>query len=152
MTTAGKIHGIDYADGSVAASRANNAELIKTGRVEIQQSSVSQLPFPENTFDLVTAVETQYYWPNLTNDMREILRVLKPGGTLLVVLEDYKAGQKEESRRLPKSVSNYLKYTTLSVAQQRELFSAAGYTDVQVAEKSKQRWLCAFGKKLGALA
>ena len=34
-------------------------------------------------FDLVTAVETQYYWPDLAHDMREILRVLKPGGRFL---------------------------------------------------------------------
>jgi 2-polyprenyl-3-methyl-5-hydroxy-6-metoxy-1,4-benzoquinol methylase len=56
----GVVHGMDYANGSVAASRAKNTKLIKEGRVAIQQASVSQLPFAENTFNLVTAVETQY--------------------------------------------------------------------------------------------
>jgi 2-polyprenyl-3-methyl-5-hydroxy-6-metoxy-1,4-benzoquinol methylase len=56
----GVVHGMDYANGSVAASRAKNTKLIKEGRVAIQQASVSQLPFAENTCNLVTAVETQY--------------------------------------------------------------------------------------------
>jgi ubiquinone/menaquinone biosynthesis C-methylase UbiE len=61
ITTEGKLYGIDHADGSVAASRRKNAQLIQAGRVEIHQASVSRLPFPTNKFDLVTAVETQYY-------------------------------------------------------------------------------------------
>src|SRR4051794_7781191 len=59
----GRIDGIDYSAASVTVSRKTNAELIATGQVRIAQASVSQLPFPECAFDLVTAVETQYYWP-----------------------------------------------------------------------------------------
>ena len=92
IATDGMVYGVDYAKGSVAASRAKNLQLIKTGRVEIQRASVSQIPFPENKFDLITAVETQYYWPDPVNDMREILRGLKPGGTLIVIAESYKHG------------------------------------------------------------
>jgi SAM-dependent methyltransferase len=78
IATQGKVYGVDYADGSVAVSRAKNAKLIQMGRVEIKQASVSQLPFSENKFSLVTAVETQYYWPELLKSMQEILRVLRP--------------------------------------------------------------------------
>ena len=84
--------GIDYAAGSVAASRGRNAASIRAGRVEIVRASVSQIPFPDSTFDLVTAVETQYYWPDVVNDMREIRRVLKPGGTLVIIAETYRNG------------------------------------------------------------
>src|SRR5580704_16638285 len=73
LTPEGRIYGVDYASGSVAASRGRNARLIQAGRVEIKQASVSRLPFPDDTFDLVTAIETQYYWPDLTADMKEIL-------------------------------------------------------------------------------
>jgi len=48
----GVVHGIDYANGSVAASRARNAKLIEQARVAIQQASVAQLPFAKNTFGL----------------------------------------------------------------------------------------------------
>jgi ubiquinone/menaquinone biosynthesis C-methylase UbiE len=50
------------------------------------------LPFPDGLFDLVTAVETHYFWPDLPADMREIQRVLRPGGTLVVLAEAYKGG------------------------------------------------------------
>ena len=82
--------GVDYASGSVAVSRARNAQLIKTGRVEIREVSVSELPFPGEKFDLAIAVESQYYWPDLGRDMCEIRRVLKPGGCLAVIAETYK--------------------------------------------------------------
>ena len=140
----GKVHGVDYASGSVAASHTKNAALIQAGRVEIQQGSVSQLPYPENKFDLVTAVETQYYWPDLPNDMRELLRVLKPGGTLVIVLEVYKkAGHNVGERQVMK----LLKSADMGVDEQRELFLAAGYTDVQIFEELRKGWLCATGRK-----
>lgn len=43
-------------------------------------------------FDLATAVETHYYWPDLNADMQEVLRVLKPVGTLIIIAEAYKGG------------------------------------------------------------
>jgi len=56
---------------SVAALK----KCVNLGRVEILHDSVSHLPFPNNMFDLVTAVETHFWWPNLVGDIREVLRV-----------------------------------------------------------------------------
>lgn len=89
----GMVYGIDYVSGSVAASRAENRDAIEKGRVEIQQASVSPLPFPDAKFDLVSAVETIYYWPDPVKDLQEILRVLKPGGRVIVICETYKGGR-----------------------------------------------------------
>jgi ubiquinone/menaquinone biosynthesis C-methylase UbiE len=140
----GRVYGVDYADGSVAAARGTNAGLIEAGRVEVKQASVSQLPFPDGTFDLVTAVETQYYWPNLVGDMQEILRVLAPGGTLLVIAESYRNGRFEAIQR---PAMKFLKSTNLSVDEQRELFITAGYEAVQVLADSNKGWLCATGRR-----
>jgi SAM-dependent methyltransferase len=142
--TGGMVYGIDYSDGSAAASRAKNAQLIKAGRVAIEKASVSQLPFPDNKFDLVTAVETQYYWPSLLEDMREILRVLRPGGKLIVIAEMYKGG-KYDTLKWP--VMWLLRSSHLSVSDHRELFSKAGYTDVEIFEEAAKGWICAIGSK-----
>src|SRR3954447_22146879 len=40
MACGGMVHGIDYAAGSVAESRAHNKQLIAEGRVHIEQGSV----------------------------------------------------------------------------------------------------------------
>jgi ubiquinone/menaquinone biosynthesis C-methylase UbiE len=141
----GVVNGVDYAPGSVAASSAKNAHLIKAGRVEIKQASVSQLPFPENTFDLVTAIETQYYWPDLVKDMQEIRRVLKPGGKLIVIAESYKKGA---YNWLQRPFMKLLKSSNLSVDDQRELFSTAGYTQIQIFEENSKGWICAVGTKI----
>lgn len=146
LASEGSVDGVDYAEGSVAASRARNAKLIAAGRVDVQQAGVSKLPFPDNTFDLVTAVETQYYWPDLPGDMREIIRVLRPGGTLLIVVESYRGGSTEALQR---PVMKLLKSVILGVDDQKKLFAAAGYQDIDVFDDRKAGWLCAVGKKPG---
>lgn len=142
--TNGVVHGIDYAVGSVAASRALNQQLINAGRVKIEKASVSQLPFPENTFDLVTAVETQYYWPNPVKDMREIARVLRPGGVLAIIVESYNS---RGNRELGQALKKRLKYLYLTPDEQRQLFVDAGFTSIEIFEESAKGWLCAVGKK-----
>ena len=147
MAQSGKIYGIDYATGSVATSRARNKELIRDGRVEIQLAAVSRLPFAADAFDLVTAIETQYYWPDLVNDMREILRVLKPGGTLAVIAETYKGGSRDAALG---PVMKMLGSPSLGVKEHRELFTQAGYMDVEISEERDKGWICVTGKKHSA--
>ncbi|HSS98184.1 MAG TPA: class I SAM-dependent methyltransferase [Terriglobales bacterium] len=143
MATSGMVYGIDYADGSVAASQAKNVELIKANRVEIHKASVSQLPFPENKFDLVTAIETQYYWPDPVKDMQEILRTLKPGGTLAIIAESYK----RDSNKLEQAAMRMLRSSNLGTDEQQKLFQSAGYADVQIYEEPGKGWICVTGKK-----
>lgn len=140
----GFVCGVDYASGSVATSRTKNSHLIKEGRVEIHQGSVSQLPFATDKFDLATAVETQYYWPDLLNDMKEIRRVLKSGGHLIVIAETYKGGRYDAVKA---PVMKLLKSTHLSVEDQRGLFSSAGFDQVQTFEEKKHGWICVVGRK-----
>ena len=148
IASEGTVHGIDYSEASVAVSRRTNKRSIRAGRVEVQQGSVSQLPFPDDKFDLVTAVETHYYWPDLPADMREIRRVLKPGGTLILIVEAYRGGKKD---RLVEQAAELIGMKCLTVEEHRELFTQAGYSDVQVVEDYDRGWLCAVGKKPSSL-
>jgi ubiquinone/menaquinone biosynthesis C-methylase UbiE len=144
MASRGRIYGIDYAEGSIAVSRQYNAQLIEADRVVVRKASVSQLPFPNDTFDLVTAIETQYYWPDLEGAMREILRVLKPGGRLVVIAETYKGG-KYDWLKWP--VMWLLRSSHLSVVDHRELFASAGYVNVEVCEESSNGWISSIATK-----
>ena len=100
IATHGTVCGVDHADGSVAVSSRRNAALIAAGRVDIRKASVSQLPFADGTFDLATAIETHYYWPDLVGSMQEIRRVLKPGGVLIMIAENYKGGRFDRLQRV----------------------------------------------------
>jgi ubiquinone/menaquinone biosynthesis C-methylase UbiE len=105
IATQGKVYGLDYSKESVAMASRINREWIDMGRVEIREGSVSQLPFSD-VFDLVTAVETHFWWPDLPAGMREVLRVLKPGGMLIIIAEIYK-GARPGQQSLPKNISRY---------------------------------------------
>jgi SAM-dependent methyltransferase len=144
IAAGGVVYGIDYAEGSIAVSRKHNADLIKAGRVVIQKASVSRLPFPNDTFDLVTAIETQYYWPDLKGDMREILRVLRPEGKLLIIAEMYKGGKYD---RLKWPLMWLLRSSHLSVSDQRKLFASAGYVAVEIFEENNKGWICGMARK-----
>lgn len=145
----GKVYGIDYAGGSVATSRARNKKLIRAGRVDIRHASVSKLPFAANTLDVVTAIETQYYWPDLVNDMREILRVLKPGGTLAIIAETYRGGSRDV---VLGTAMKMFGSRSLSVEDHREIFAQAGYTGVEVFEEKNKGWICVTGRKPAPVA
>jgi SAM-dependent methyltransferase len=144
LASEGSVDGIDYSTASVWASRKTNADLIAAGRARVAHASVSQLPFADGTFDLVTAVETQYYWPDLPRDMREVRRVLKPGGTLLVIAETYKGGRTD---RYQWPVMKLIGSTHLSADDQRALFSEAGYVNIEVIENRDKGWICAMGRR-----
>ena len=146
IATQGKVYGVDYSDESVATTKRTNVRWIDLGRVEIRHGSVSQLPFPDGMFDLVTAVETHFWWPNLPGDMREVFRVMKPGGTLVLIAEIYK-GANTMAARFAEKYASRTGMSLLSVNEHRELFTNAGYSTVQVIEELAKGWICGAGRK-----
>jgi Methylase involved in ubiquinone/menaquinone biosynthesis len=112
----------------------------------VQHGSVSQLPFGDGAFDLVTAVETHFWWPDLPADMREIFRVLKSGGKLVVIAEVYKGANTTVAKMCEKHASR-TGLTLLDIDEHRELFTRAGYSDVQVIVERKKGWICGAGTK-----
>ncbi len=88
-----KAYGIDISDESIAKARSVNENLIDK-RVFLTKGSASQLPYQDGLFDLVTAVETVYFWPDLQHCFSEVLRVLKSGCKFVIMLEVIDTGSK----------------------------------------------------------
>ena len=82
-----KVYGVDYSIESVKVSREVNRQEIYDGKVEVVKGDVQSLPFDDDTFDVVTAFETVYFWPNIEKCFGEVKRVLKPGGIFLIGTE-----------------------------------------------------------------
>mgnify|MGYP004507910573 FL=1 len=133
----GSVKGIDYSEVSVEKSRSLNASAISAGRCEIMQANVAQLPFEDNSFDLVTAFETVYFWPELPACFREVGRVLRPGGTFFICNE---CG---EDNKWTDIVSGLKIYTADELTQ---VLTKAGFTDI-VMHKNDKGWLCATARK-----
>jgi ubiquinone/menaquinone biosynthesis C-methylase UbiE len=146
MASDGKIYGLDYSDVCIAMARKLNARSIKEGRVEIREGTVSELPFNNEVFDLVTAVETHFWWPDIPLGMRQIRRVLKPGGTFIIIAEVYKGA----ATRTAKLLEKYAPKTglkLLSVDEHRDLLEGAKFASVQIIEEARRGWICGVGKK-----
>ena len=140
--TAGTVTGVDYSEESVRAARRENAGLIERGRVVVEQASVSQLPFPNETFNLVTAVETHFWWPDLPHDMLEVHRVLKPGGHVAIIAEFYNGGKHAKyAGRLAAATE----IASLTLDEHRELLELAGFSAIEITEEPERGWLCVLG-------
>ena len=81
-----KVYGIDISEESVAKAKKVNAEVLDK-QVFVTQGSAEKLPYEDEKFDLVTAVETVYFWPHLPDCLKEVRRVLKQGGKFAIMVE-----------------------------------------------------------------
>jgi SAM-dependent methyltransferase len=142
----GKVYGIDYSDVSVEVSKKLNKKFIETETVEIKKASVSSLPFSESSFDLVTGFETYYFWPDLINDLKGILKVLRPGGVLLLVNEAFKCNNEKLRKRNEKwsKLGNFPIHTPQEIQQ---FLLEAGFSEVSIHIEEKKGYIAAIGKK-----
>jgi SAM-dependent methyltransferase len=144
IATNGKVYGIDFSGASVMVSGATNKQFIQMGRVEIQQSTVSCLPFSDNMFDLITAINTHNYWPDLVTDTKEIFRVLKPSGKLIIIGSVYEGGKYDKRNQ---KYAELIEIAFPSINELRKIFLKVGYSEVQIFEKYNRSWMCVIGRK-----
>jgi SAM-dependent methyltransferase len=149
MASEGKVYGVDHSPDAVNMARKINQELIVSGRVEVQEGSVSHLPFADDRFDVITAIETHFWWPDLAVSMREVTRVLKPGGVLVIVAEIFK-GASTATAKMAEKYAAISGMAFLSTDEHREMFSNAGYTNIQIVTEPSKAWICCTGRKKAA--
>jgi ubiquinone/menaquinone biosynthesis C-methylase UbiE len=141
----GKVYGVDYSQDVLRLARRVNQALIRDGRVKVRQGMVSSLPFSDHTFDLVTAFETHLFWPDLVADLREVRRVLKPGGTLLMASEAYKHESFEERNARWARLAGF--HNLHTPEETREYLTEAGYTAVEINVVPERNWIAAVANK-----
>lgn len=134
------IDGIDYSETAVEETKTlNGGDLGR--RVFVQEADVSSLPFEDDTFDLVTGVETVYFWPDLQAGLREIFRVLKKGGTIAIFDE---SDDPEVLKVWPK-IDGFCRIYT--AAELESALESAGFSDVTVSRGPDGEMVAAVGRK-----
>ena len=116
LASRGHVSGFDPSREMVQQARARNSIAIQNGRVDLRRGSVDSLPFDDNSFEKVLAINSMQVWPDAMAGLREIRCVLKPAGRIALGFTIY-SGQPNEG--LP------------------ELLMSAGFTDANVAVKDK---------------
>jgi ubiquinone/menaquinone biosynthesis C-methylase UbiE len=126
-----EIFGIDYSQQAVETSIQKNNKAVAAGRVKISQGDVSALPFNDGIFGTITAIQTHYFWPDLEQNISEVFRVLKAGGTFVIISEVYKINY---------HMKQYIKNEEID-----QLFRKVGFQTINIHENNK--WRCYAGKK-----
>lgn len=86
QVNAGRVVGIDRSITMLEQATRRNRKAIDAGRVELHQGEASALPFPDQHFDRVFAVNNYHIWKTRDRELAEIRRVLMPNGMLLLAL------------------------------------------------------------------
>jgi ubiquinone/menaquinone biosynthesis C-methylase UbiE len=80
----GAVCGLDIAPAMLERARAKAALAGIGGRVAFQIGDAGALPWPNASFDLVTSLEALEFFPRPRRALAEMVRILRPGGTLIV--------------------------------------------------------------------
>ncbi len=82
----GRVAGVDFSETMLTQARKRNAAAIAAGRVELKLGDAAALPYPDDSFDKVFDANVIYFWRDPLAHLREVRRVLKPGGRLALYL------------------------------------------------------------------
>ena len=135
----GFVSGIDFSATSVSVSRkTNSASLGK--RCDIIQGSVSELPYDNEHFDVVTAFETVYFWPDLKNDFSEVFRVLKNDGKFLICNEMCDPADTTWSDKIEGMI-------LYDIDELVGILTGCGFT-IEITDKKDNQWGCVVAQKV----
>ena len=133
---------IDYSPLSVEKAREYNADMIRAGRCKVHQGDVSALNLPKESFELATAFETIYFWPDLEKCFAQVAGILKSGGVFMIVNES--DGTDKASLQFEKIIDGMKCYTPQQI---ESALMAAGFSTVKTNHHADKPWITVIAKK-----
>lgn len=118
-----KYIGVDFSKTMLDEATLLNKQLVNDKKVSFINASIANLPLLDDTVDAVTTTNTIYFWPNLEENAKEIYRVLKPEGKVLIGYRSKALMDKIELTQY-----NFNKYTRLEV---EALLEKTGFRNIE---------------------
>ncbi|MGZ8336634.1 MAG: class I SAM-dependent methyltransferase [Allosphingosinicella sp.] len=142
--TAGRITGVDVSEDMVERARR---QFRREPRVSLHAGSVEQLPLADASVDRACSVNNLYFWPDPEGGMRELARVIRPGGVLAIAFEP--------PEELRKWAGHRFGFRLFEPAEVGRLMGQAGFDRIREREglgRRPDRFLCLTGERIGAEA
>jgi SAM-dependent methyltransferase len=130
-----RIAGLDYSEDMVKLASSINKNLVKSGKAEFKQGNVSNLPWNDNEFSVVVGIETFFFWAEPEKCLKEIFRVLIPGGRLILEMAYNKDDGRDHSKQIEK---HHL--TLYSGEEMKKLLEKTGFSEIRF-EYFKSLWI-----------
>jgi ubiquinone/menaquinone biosynthesis C-methylase UbiE len=127
----GVVTGVDFSADMVRRAERRFRKEIAAGRMEVQLGDVSQLPYPDESFDRGLTVNTIYFWPDALKGLGEIRRVLKPQGRVAVAIRS-----KEKMSKYQFTTHGFRLFSTDELAG---LMQMAGFRALRVEHRDQER-------------
>jgi ubiquinone/menaquinone biosynthesis C-methylase UbiE len=118
--THGRLAGADFSEVMVQLATQRNRALIATGRMKLAAVDSEHLPFADGSFNKALCVHTIYFWRDPGAHLRELARVMRPGGRLVLTFRPH-----EDAKALatfPASV-----YTFPAIEEAKAIVAASGF-------------------------
>ena len=128
ITKKGFVSGIDFSDAMLAQACKANKKFISEKRVAIQKGNCINMPYPNEAFEKACTSNTVYFWENPKKNFKEIFRVLKKNGILVVGFRD-----RNQMEKLPFSKDIFSFYSAEEI---KSLLFDSGFTDVSIIRVS----------------
>jgi ubiquinone/menaquinone biosynthesis C-methylase UbiE len=83
--TRGLVVGVDHSQVMIRQARRRNRAAVRAGRVRLIHTPVESLSLGDEPFTAALAVNTLGMWPDPVTRLRELARLLRPGGRIALV-------------------------------------------------------------------
>lgn len=119
------IHGIDISEESYHTASRFHSDAIDNGSVKLRIGNVENLPYQNNDFDLVFAIQTHIFWEDLKQGFQEIYRVMSNPSTLIIA---------SEKEKIKYHMTDYGTSHEL-----RQLLTSIGFSKIE--ERQNHKWI-----------
>ena len=120
----GRVTGIDISDEMVELARASSQA---HANVHYEVASAEKLPFADSEFTHAFSMESLYYYRDIPQALKEIHRVLRPGGLFVAVVDLY--WENEATHQWIDMLK--VPVELLSIDDYRSLFIDAGFENIR---------------------
>jgi SAM-dependent methyltransferase len=121
-----RVTGLDPSSAMIAAASRRNRSAIEAGWVRLLTGDVASVPAADDTYDAALAIHTIYFWPDLEAGLREVERVLAPGGRIAI---GFRPAEHGRPRRLDPQV-----YRIPTTTRLVDALVAAGFAGASMHE------------------